>query len=54
MGADSAYRGLGALIAAGAVGWVAERAGMSSFEVTLVAGMLCGSLLMAAGAKFWS
>lgn len=54
MNADPAYRGIGAVVAASVIGWVAGRAGMSAMEVGLVVGLTGAGILMATGAKFWS
>jgi hypothetical protein len=51
MNADSAYRGFGAALVSTAVGWVAERAGMSRWEVFIAFVLVLVGLRMMAGNK---
>jgi hypothetical protein len=51
MNADSAYRGFGAALVSTAVGRVAERAGMSRWEVFIAFVLVLVGLRMMAGNK---
>jgi len=53
MSGDSAYRGLGSVLASVAVGWVATRAGMSNWESFAAFAIALVGLQMVAGNKFW-
>jgi hypothetical protein len=51
MKADAAFRGFGAALVSTAVGWVAERAGMTHWEASVAFVLVLVGLRMLAGNK---